>query len=62
MNYLAALAARRWGRNDIVESIASASIAGSEHSGFVEHWNPETGQGHGAIPLTWAALVVTFLP
>jgi glycogen debranching enzyme len=60
MNYLAALAARRWGRTDLAEAVASMSRAAVEHSQFAEHWNPETGQGHGAIPLTWSALVTTF--
>jgi glycogen debranching enzyme len=62
MNYLAALAAQRWGRHDIVNAIAVMSRAAVEHSRFAEHWNPETGQGHGAIPLTWSALVITFEP
>ncbi|MCW2883620.1 MAG: hypothetical protein QOE54_6718 [Streptosporangiaceae bacterium] len=60
MNYLAALAARRWGRDDLTEAIAVMSRAAVEHSRFAEHWNPETGQGHGAIPLTWSGLVITF--
>jgi hypothetical protein len=60
MNYLAALAARRWGRADIVDAISGMSRSAVEHSQFAEHWNPETGQGRGAIPLTWSALVVTF--
>ncbi|MCW2915781.1 MAG: hypothetical protein JWN52_3849 [Actinomycetia bacterium] len=62
MNYLAAFAAQRWGRHDIVNAIAVMSRAAVEHSRFAEHWNPETGQGHGAIPLTWSALVITFEP
>jgi glycogen debranching enzyme len=61
LNYLAALAARRWDRTDVVSAIAGMSKAAVEHSRFAEHWNPETGDGHGAIPLTWSALVVTFL-
>lgn len=60
MNYLAALAARRWDRHDLVRRIADCSRASAERSGFAEHWNPETGQGHGATPLTWSSLVVTF--
>lgn len=60
MNYLAALAARRWDRAEVVSAITSMSKAAVAHSRFAEHWNPETGEGHGAIPLTWSALVVTF--
>jgi GH15 family glucan-1,4-alpha-glucosidase len=36
----------------------AASRRAAAASGFAEHWNPETGQGHGAVPLTWSALVV----
>lgn len=60
MNYLAALAARRWNQ-DIAAAVAAMSKAAVSHSRFAEHWNPETGKGHGAIPLAWSALVVTFL-
>ena len=58
MNYLAVLAARRWGRDDVVERVVAMSRRAAAASGFAEHWNPETGQGYGAIPLTWSALVV----
>jgi hypothetical protein len=59
MNYLARLAALRWGRADIVEAIGVMSAAGAVSSGFAECWNPETGEAHGAVPLTWSALVAT---
>ena len=62
MNYLAVLAARRWGRDDVVSQVVTASRRAAAASGFAEHWNPETGQGHGAIPLTWSALVVAMEP
>jgi hypothetical protein len=58
MNYLAALAARRWGREEIVDSIHSMSQRAALKSGLAEHWNPESGEGRGAIPLTWSALVM----
>jgi hypothetical protein len=58
MSYLAALAARRWGRDDIVTAIRASSRAAVEHSRFSEHWNAETGQGDGPTPLTWSALVI----
>jgi len=62
MNYLAVLAARRWGRVEVVDQVVGASRRAAVTSGFAEHWNPETGQGHGAIPLTWSALVVALEP
>lgn len=57
MNYLARLAALRWERTDVVEAIRAASRAGAQASRFAEHWNPLTGKGRGAVPLTWSALV-----
>jgi glycogen debranching enzyme len=62
MNYLAVLAARRWGRDDVVDQVVASSRRAAAASGFAEHWNPETGQGHGAVPLTWSALVVAMEP
>lgn len=58
MNYLARLAASRWKRNDICDAISKMSLDAVDRSQFAEHWNPETGEGRGAIPLTWSALVV----
>jgi GH15 family glucan-1,4-alpha-glucosidase len=58
MNYLAMLAARRWRRGDIVDQIIEMSRSAVVAAGFAEHWNPETGEGYGATPLTWSALVV----
>jgi hypothetical protein len=56
MGYLARLAALRWERTDLADQIADCSKRGALRSGFAEHWNPQTGRGRGAIPLTWAAL------
>jgi hypothetical protein len=56
MSYLARLAALRWDRTDLAQQIADCSARAALRSGFAEHWNPETGRGRGAIPLTWAAL------
>lgn len=57
MNYLARLTALRWSRDDLVELIRAMSVNGALASKFAEHWNPETGRGHGAVPLTWSAVV-----
>jgi hypothetical protein len=57
MNYLARLAALRWERDDLVAAIRTMSIRGALKGGYAEHWNPQTGKGQGAIPLTWSALV-----
>jgi hypothetical protein len=62
MNYLARLTAQRCGRADIAEQIAAVSMAAVEHTRFAEYWNIETGEGLGAIPLTWSALVASMLP
>jgi hypothetical protein len=57
MNYLARLAALRWDRIDLVDAIREMSIRGALKGRYAEHWNPQNGKGHGAIPLTWSALV-----
>ena len=62
MNYLARLAALRWERDDLVAAIREMSIRGALKGKYAEHWNPQNGKGHGAIPLTWSALVVALEP
>jgi hypothetical protein len=56
MSYLARLAALRWDRTDLADQIADCSRRAALRSKFAEHWNPESGRGRGAIPLTWGAL------
>jgi Mannosylglycerate hydrolase MGH1-like glycoside hydrolase domain len=58
MNYLARLAALRWGRADVADRIVEMSRRAVDAAELAEHWNPETGQGYGATPLTWSALIV----
>lgn len=56
LNHLARVAALRWGRADLAEAIAAMTRRGAVRSGFSELWNPETGEGLGATPQSWAAL------
>lgn len=56
LNYMTALAARRWGRADLYAEIAAKTVRSALASGFSEYWNPETGQGRGATPQGWAAV------
>jgi hypothetical protein len=58
LNYLLWLAQRRWGRVEQAAELADRTIAGALASGFAEYWNPETGQGLGAIPQSWTGLVL----
>jgi Glycosyl hydrolase family 63 C-terminal domain len=57
LNYLVALAATRWERTEEARAIGEMSRRAARASGFAEYWNPETGAGHGAMPLTWSTLV-----
>jgi hypothetical protein len=57
LDYLVALAAARWDRTELATAIGEMARRAAWVSGFAEYWNPETGQGHGAIPLTWSTLV-----
>ena len=56
--YLLWLAARRRHRHRDGDQLAATTIAGAEASGLAEYWNPDTGAGLGAIPQSWAALVL----
>lgn len=54
--YLIWVAARRWERRDVMEWVAESTERGARESGFAEYWNPETGEGLGAIPQSWTGL------
>ena len=58
LNFLLITAARRHGLVDIADELSSTTLKGVMKSRFVEYWNPETGEGRGAIPQSWAAVVV----
>jgi glycogen debranching enzyme len=58
LNYLLWLAQRRWGRMVPAAQLAERTLASALTSGFAEYWNPETGDGLGAIPQSWTGLVV----
>lgn len=60
LNYMAGVAARRWGNEGLYRDIARKSVHAALESGFSEYWNPETGRGLGAIPQGWAALAATY--
>jgi hypothetical protein len=56
LSYLLWLAARRWDRSDVADAVRTWTRAGVAASRFAEYWHPETGQGLGAIPQTWATI------
>jgi hypothetical protein len=60
LGYLVWEAARR-ADHSAAETLADQLIAGAEASGFAEYWNPETGEGLGARPQTWAGLALLAL-
>lgn len=64
LTYLLWVAARRRGRADDAERLATALVRGAERSGLAEYWEPDTGAGLGAVPQSWAALaaVVSLAP
>jgi hypothetical protein len=62
LNYLVSLAAARWGRGDLAAAIGAMSRRAALASGFAEYWHPQTGEGYGAIPLTWSTLVTVLPP
>ena len=56
LNYLAVLAARRCGETDLADELARTTKRACLRARFSEYWNPDTGQGLGARPQTWAAV------
>jgi hypothetical protein len=58
LQYLSALAARRWGRTELFRTIRDQSIAAAPASGWAEHYHPDTAAGLGAFPQAWSTLVV----
>jgi hypothetical protein len=56
LNYLLWVAARRQGRHEEATHLAEMTVRGARQSGFAEYWNPETGEGRGAIPQSWTGL------
>ena len=62
LTYLFWVAAGRHGRDDDAAALAAAMVRGVTRSGFAEYWHPDTGEGLGAVPQSWAALVAAMRP
>ncbi len=58
MSYLLWFAARRLGDEAVADAIASSLRAGATSSGWAEFWEPDTGEGLGAIPQSWATVAL----
>jgi hypothetical protein len=56
LNYLTAHAARHCGDDALAAEIGRLTKRACLRAGFAEYWNPETGQGLGAHPQSWAAV------
>lgn len=56
MSYLLWLGCRRAGAEGVADRLASSTHQGALASGLAEFWNPETGEGRGAIPQSWASI------
>lgn len=57
LDYLLWLGLRRHGRPE-ADLVAAGTRAGAVLSGLAEYWNPETGQGLGAVPQSWTGVVL----
>jgi hypothetical protein len=60
LNYMMSIAAKRWDRQDIYDTIADKTVRGALASGFSEYWDPESAAPLGARPQGWAALAAVF--
>lgn len=58
LSYLLWIAACRRGRAQAADALARALIAGARRSCLAEYWHPDTGEGLGAIPQSWAGLAI----
>ncbi|MET1085543.1 MAG: hypothetical protein ABWY04_00210 [Arthrobacter sp.] len=58
LNYLFQQAFARQGMEAEAEWLAGLTARGAVTSGWAEYWNPENGRGLGAVPQTWAGLVI----
>ena len=56
LTYLLWVAATRQGASSVAATLSERLVAGARRSGFAEYWHPDTGEGLGAVPQTWAAL------
>ena len=50
------------GRSEVAADLAARLVAGAHRSGLAEYWHPDTGEGLGAVPQSWAALAVVVGP
>lgn len=58
LSYLLWLAQRRWQRSGEAAALARATRDAAVCSGWAEYWDPETGDGLGAIPQSWTGLAI----
>lgn len=58
LSYLLWRAAVDGGQGEVVDQIGRSLVAGAVESNFAEYWNPDTGNGLGAVPQTWAGLAL----
>ena len=58
LDYLLWLGLRRAGRHDAATALAQTTTVGAEKSGLAEYWDSDDGTGLGAIPQSWAGLVL----
>jgi hypothetical protein len=56
------VAAVRRGRSTVADDLAGRLVAGARRSGLAEYWHPDTGEGLGAVPQSWAALAAVVGP
>jgi hypothetical protein len=62
LNYLFQQAYKRLGMEQESAALAELTAKGATASGWAEYWNPENGRGLGAVPQTWAGLVIAMQP
>lgn len=61
LNYLLWVAANRLGREHAADRLRDLTVRGALRSGFAEYWDPDTGEGRGAVPQSWTTLVAVMI-
>lgn len=57
-SYLLWQGCKRAGEAAVAAEISATTFAGVNASGMAEYWNPENGEGRGAIPQSWATIAL----
>ena len=62
ISYLIWLGLQRHGHQALADLIGTSAARGALRSGLSEWWQPDTGEGFGAVPQSWTGLALLMAP